>query len=770
MKLFVVLLVLLVLLPAWVSEARTRLFYPATLQPLPPAEVRLVGPLGDRWSANLENWLLPMSEELLCGCFETHDVQHPWVGEFAGKWLDAAVLCYQVSPDERLREKLIRVVDRLVAAQEPDGYLGTYPEGKRFIFEGIYTWDVWVHKYTLLGLLRYVEETENAEALTAARRIGDLLITTFGEAPGQKDILSAGTFNGMAATSLLQPVVYLYKLTGEQRYLDFAHYLVRRMDDPDGPGLVTALLEGKSVAETPQTKAYELLSNLVGLVELYGITGEKRLLRAAELAWDDIRANRLYITGGASSGELFRPDGVLPFSSRDNIQETCVTFSWLQLTSYLLGTTGEAKYADAYLDTACNQLLGAQAPDGKRWCYYCPLTGLKPYSTEVHCCSSNGPRGIAWLAQHCVWQGAEGPVVALPSAGAYGFHTPGAREGWLYVSGDFPFGEEVTLRLKLEAQETFTLRLLAPTWATGATCRLPDGEKVTFPAGPAWLDLNRKWKSGDVIKLDFNFQTQLVQGEEVYPGYAAIKYGPLVLAYDSTLIEGDRGHEWQADCLPASVEALDLEPVEKRPEGPLYSVNVFSRLTGRESRLPLVPWAIAGSSGGQLRIWLPDFTNLGTEPDWSLFAFYSESSQSRTGNVSEPFNDDDPGTFSVTFTGGRLAEDWFAVELTQPVTFTRLVYVHGRSFHDGGWFDASSGKPRFEIKRTVDGQWEPLVVLESYPDTTARDARGLVGGEVFETRVPATRAVAVRILGAPSCGDNPAQAFASCAELEAFAE
>src|SRR6185295_10608769 len=124
----------------------------------------------------------------------------------------------------------------LVKAQEPDGYLGTYVPEKRFgLYEGA-DWDVWSHKYNLMGLLTYYQYTGNEPALNACRKMGDLLINTFG--PGKKSILSAGTHVGMAATSVLEPMVLLYRLSGETRYLDFAKYIVSSWDEAAGPKII----------------------------------------------------------------------------------------------------------------------------------------------------------------------------------------------------------------------------------------------------------------------------------------------------------------------------------------------------------------------------------------------------------------------------------------------------------------------------------------------------------------------------------------------------
>ena len=281
----------------------------------------------------------------------------------------------------------------LIAAQEPDGYLGTYVPEKRFgLYEGA-DWDVWSHKYNLMGLLTYYQYTGHEPALAACRKIGDLLIRTFG--PGKKSILSAGTHKGMAATSVLEPVVLLYRSTGDKRYLDFARYIVQSWDDPNGPKIIQALLTEKQVNKTANGKAYEMLSNLVGLCELARATGDRSLLEPVLNAWQDIVGKRLYITGSASQGEHFHGDFDLPNQSGAHVAETCVTTTWIQLNLQLLRLTGDAQFANELEKTLYNHLAAAQNPRGDDWCYFTPLEGKKPYDAGITCCHSSGPRGMA---------------------------------------------------------------------------------------------------------------------------------------------------------------------------------------------------------------------------------------------------------------------------------------------------------------------------------------------------------------------------------------
>jgi len=287
---------------------------------LSPSEVRLTGYLSARVANNAKNRLLAVAEEPMLEGFRHRPGKQAWIGEHVGKWLHAATLAWAYTGDAALREKMDRVVTELLKCQEADGYLGTYTPDKRF---GLYPgadWDVWVHKYNLIGLLTYYQYTGNAAALEASRKIGDLLLATFGA--GKKSIIAAGTHVGMAATSVLEPMVLLYRLTGEERYLHFARYLVSAWDEPNGPKIIRTLTTEKRVDKTANGKAYEMMSNLVGLCELTRATGERRYLAPVINAWEDIVAHHLYLTGTASQGEHFHAPHDLPNQPSANVGET----------------------------------------------------------------------------------------------------------------------------------------------------------------------------------------------------------------------------------------------------------------------------------------------------------------------------------------------------------------------------------------------------------------------------------------------------------------
>jgi DUF1680 family protein len=731
---------------------------------LSPSAIKIEGWLGARIMVNATNRLLTVDTEPLLAGFRKKPGVHPWIGEHVGKWMHAATLAWAYTGDPRLRAKLDKVAAELIAAQEPDGYLGTYVPEKRF---GLYPeadWDVWSHKYNLIGLLTYYRYTGDDSALKACRKMGDLLINTFG--PGKKSILSAGTHMGMAATSVLEPVVLLYRCTGDARYLEFARYLVNSWDEPTGPKIIHALLAEKQVNKTANAKAYEMLSNLDGLCELARATGDQHLVEPVLNAWQDIVDKRLYLTGSTSQGEHFHADHELPNQAGAAVAETCVTTTWIQLNLQLLRSTGDAKFANELEKTLYNHLAAAQNPRGDDWCYFTPLDGKKPYDSRINCCHSSGPRGMAlapetaYLKQNIA--GAEALLVSTFETSSAILALDGT-EVRVEQQSKFPYEGGSELRVLPAKPTKFALGIRVASWSSPLELKV-NGKALSYAVRSGWAVIPaRTWIAGDRVTIGFTLASRIVPGEFTNQGMDALMWGPFVLAYDASL---------NAELPPVRLVGFaDDKPAHLRSSrGALQVVDgVHSpKLAGIKPAV-FVPFADAGSSGGSYRVWLPAPATPIKNSD-SLLAGGQES-RSRPGNVEGSINDGDTSSFVVTFDNRKRDEDWFGVTLDQPVAINRVVFVSGNIFHDGGWFDASAGKPRLQVQRETGGKWETLVEIADYPATTSTDSASLAEGShrTFTVRLEKPEKVAgVRVIGKPACGDNPQQAFSSCAELQAF--
>jgi uncharacterized protein len=236
-------------------------------------------------------------------------------------------------------------------------------------------------------------------------------------------------------------------------------------------------------------------------------------------------------------------------------------------------------------------------------------------------------------------------------------------------------------------------------------------------------------------------------------------WGPFVLAYDekrdpglpSTRRVAFRDNSLQAPGRFKSGQLLEFSSQLRTPSQGLVKAR-------------LVPFADAGRDRGTFRVWLtaPGVPLAAPKPDLTD----GRESRSREGNLRGSINDGDTGSFVVTYDGQKAEEDWFAVTVAAPIEVKRVTFVHGKTFHDGGWFDASAGQPQVQVQTTQGGKWETVGVLRDYPATTATSPAGLTGGERFTCQLPQTTKVfGVRVIGRPASGDAPQAAFASCGGL-----
>ncbi len=563
------------------------------------------GYLADRIDASIERRLLTVDLDALLAAYVRRPGVQDWVGEHVGKFLHAGSLAWRYAADPRLRERLDYAAAKLLAAQEPDGYLGAYLPDHRWT-----SWDVWSHKYNLIGLIAYHEATGDDAALAGARRAADLLTRTFG--PGKRDIIASGTHVGMAPTSVLEPMAVLYRLTGEPRYLEFCRYLVDAWDQENGPRLLTSLLTHGSVRRTANNKAYEMLSNLVGLLELYRVTGDPRFLEAPRRAWADIMARRHYPTGTSSFAEHFAEDHVLPVGGGwDGAKyiaggEGCVTVTWEQLNLGLLELTGEARYADELERITYNALIGAQSPHTGAVCYFSPMNGRKRYGEvnhgilpDISCCASSIPRGIALIPGFTAGMLSGEPALALYVAGEHPLEVR-APDGaplpvLLRVETRFPDEGLVRLAVAPARPARFGLRLRVPSWAEGFTAEVA-GERYPGRRGE-WLRIERDWKPGDAVEIRMDLAPRIHAYPDTASGGVYVQRGPQVLALDE------------------NVQAL-----QRLPDG--WSGAALVRVEGRRAGKPvaylMTPFADAGQTNADYESVLPAFEAPADTPEGRL--------------------------------------------------------------------------------------------------------------------------------------------------------
>ncbi|MBL7744513.1 MAG: glycoside hydrolase family 127 protein [Chitinophagaceae bacterium] len=569
---------------------------------------QLKGYLGTRLKQNLEQRLLKVDESGLMGSYLNRPGIHPWAGEHVGKYLEAACNVWKLTHNPALKKQMDRMMYELINTQLEDGYLGTYTPDQYWT-----SWDVWSHKYNLYGLLAYYTTTGYQPALDACRKMGDLLCATFGKKAGQLDIILAGTHVGMAATSVLDPMVELYKYTGDKKYLDLCYYILEAWEQDNGPKIISSLLATGKVTKVGNGKAYEMLSNFVGLVNLYRVTGDEKLLTPVLIAWQDIVTSRLYITGTTSSHEYFQEDGYLPAGNNANMGEGCVTTTWIQLNQQLLEVTGELKYIEQIERSVYNHLLGAENPQTGCVSYYTPLMGKKPFTCHITCCQSSVPRGIAMIPYFTFGSSKGIPALMMYEPAFYkeSIKTDGKKniDLSLQVESNFPENGDAVIKINISQAASFPIALRVPSWCSSFTASV--GGKVYKGTANQNLIISRVWRSGERIKVSFQMPVQVLTGGNSYPGQIAFQRGPQVLALDSSLNDEVPGNYQlgpdQRLLVEKPIESSSAVLLPKTWIGKqAFTVSIIDKTRSLiKQQLVLVPFADASQTEGIMKVWLP---------------------------------------------------------------------------------------------------------------------------------------------------------------------
>ena len=422
-----------------------------------------------------------------------------WKGEFWGKLMISACLVAEYEHDDELKDFLREEALRLVACQKPDGYLGTYvdPEYVQPIgWEADHTntakktawcWNLWCRKYTMWGLLANWKLTGEKRILDAAIRSMDHEIAMLKRL--NLRLIDTGTFCGMASSSVLKPLLELYRATGRKDYLDFAKTIVDDFRRADGraPNLVTNALAGKPLADWypapwAWAKVYEMLSCCEGLLEYYRVTGDKCILKAMVAFQELVAKHELNACFSVGYNDQFANASSLP----NCITEPCDAIHWIRFNRDLYLITGEVKYVDAIETAFYNAYLAGIGRDGK-WgargvrghgyhhVAWHGQSGLK----HQHCCVNNMPRCAVDVAQTMVAHDEDGTLyVAFYNDGKA---TIGGDE--VEISGNYPVGDTVTVKLVRKSAGKVCFRI--PAWSatdsdrgSWRTVETPTGESI----------------------------------------------------------------------------------------------------------------------------------------------------------------------------------------------------------------------------------------------------------------------------------------------------
>ncbi len=487
---------------------------------------------------------------------------------------DAEILAAQ----QKMKATLADWIPRVLAAQEPDGYLQTaftlrdrqkWPD--RWTPRGRGNHEGYTAGYFLEAAINHYVMTDRKDArlYNAAKKLADCWYDNLGPAPKKE------WFDGHQEMeqALVRYGRFVNEVEGQDRgrkYIDLAKFLLdcrRNGTEYDQ-------------SHAPVVQQYEAVGHAVRAVYTYSAVADIAMQTrdvdyqsAAKSLWDNIVNRKYYVTGGVGSGET--SEGFGPnYSLRNNAYcESCsscgeIFFQWKMNQIY-----HDARYADLYEETLYNALLGSLDLEARNFYYTNALDSGAP-RTPWHncpCCVGNIARTLLMLPTWTYLRGADGLYVNLFIGGTVTVPGVAGTDVRLVQTTDYPWDGKVSIAVHPKTARKFVVRVRVPNRAisrlysaapdsNGVTSIAVNGRAVKPPIENGYAVLDRVWKAGDRIELVLPLEVQRVRASAkiaANQGRVALRYGPLV--YNIEKVDQDISQalpaasplraEWKGDLL-----------------------------------------------------------------------------------------------------------------------------------------------------------------------------------------------------------------------------
>jgi DUF1680 family protein len=505
------------------------------------------------------------------------------------KWLEAVAYSIETNPDEKLESLADEVIDVIEKAQMEDGYLNTYftvkEPGKRWtnLRE---CHELYCAGHMMEAAVAYYNATDKRKFLDVMCKFAGYIDSVFGPEEGK--------LKGYPGHQVIElALVKLYRVTGEERYLNLAKYFLNERGkkpfyfdiEKEKKGYTEHFVEMKNYSReyaqthlpvreqtTAEGHGVRALYMYTGMAEVAAETGDKELYETCKTIWNNIVNRRMYITAGIGSmayGEAFSFDYDLP---NDTVYaETCASIALVFFANKMLQIEADSNYADVMERALYNGTISGMSLDGKRFFYVNPLEvwpeASKKNQTKFHvkpvrqkwfgcaCCPPNLARMLASLGQYIYTVNDKTIYTHLYIGGETEIKL-GEEKIKLIQETNYPWNDNVKIKVSLECEKEFNLAVRIPGWCHNAKIYVNSSEvDLNSNLVNGYVILNRVWKKEDVIELKLDMPVELIEANPYVredAGKVAIQRGPIVYCLE----EVDNGNNLSSISIAEKQEFL----------------------------------------------------------------------------------------------------------------------------------------------------------------------------------------------------------------------
>ncbi len=551
------------------------------------------------------------------------------------KALEAIAYSLKSKPNPELEKKADEWIDKIAAAQQPDGYLNTY---YTLLFPEKRWTDMSMHEdynggHLIEAAVAYYNATSKRKLLDVAIKFANHFDSQFG--PDKKHWVTGHQELELA-------LVKLYKTTKDNRYLMLADWLLDERGHKRAKGYTWTEWKDTAYAQdvVPVKQQKEITGHAVramymytGAADVAAQTGDQGYMNAMKTVWDDVVHRNMYITGGigsSGSNEGFSVDYDLP--NEQAYCETCASVGMVLWNQRMNLLTGESKYFDVLERSLYNGALDGLSLSGDRFFYGNPLASTgKHYRKEwfgTACCPSNIARLVASLGDYVYNTSNNGIWVNLFVTSNTRV-TVGKTKVAIDQKSNYPWEGDVTINVNPEKKAKFDVYVRIPGWATGETVpgdlyhflKTPsakftlkvNGKDAVYQMENGYAVINREWKKGDDIQLSLPMDVQEVAAKETIAAdvdRVALQRGPLVYCVEGADNDGQAWNilmpenttfktSFQKDLLNGVVTIQAEVPVVVVSSDSQNVSTVKKTITA----IPYYSWCNRGSN--PMQVWLP---------------------------------------------------------------------------------------------------------------------------------------------------------------------
>jgi uncharacterized protein len=465
-----------------------------------------------------------------------------WSGEHEGYWKDAVVRMAFLTDEVQYKKRAEQWMDALLNHIGEDGYIGIYENCEKPNCRFNHTrgnGELWATSRIIMAMLAYYEYTSDTKVLKAAENAVGLVMKEY----ENRNYFSAKSRGGGVShgIGLFENLEWLYRITGEQKYLDFS---VKLYDDFNNGIVRDDDLKTKNLLEENRYFQKHGAHIAEGLFVPAFIASQV----ADNLVYDEAAQNTLEkLYYHLTPGGAMRADEWIKGrkGTADERYEYCGIAEMISPLNKIISFKGDLSIADKIETMTFNAGQGARLPTLKALSYLTSDNRIDINHSEIGkresydaahraaaCCVLNGGRLMPYFVEG-MWMKnkARNELVAMLYGPNEVTTTMDNGVVTLTEKTNYPFEDNVIFTVKTEGETPFNLVLRKPFGTEAMTLNTPDGSQVEEFADR--FVISKKWKTGDQITVDFNFKIKYMPQPEsntVADSGIYLKRGALVYA------------------------------------------------------------------------------------------------------------------------------------------------------------------------------------------------------------------------------------------------